>query len=72
MRNLSRAKAGQIESRQFGGSHAQRDVFQRTLLEAALRSGRYDLARSLVAERLALRPTSTYAARQQQRLVTAA
>jgi hypothetical protein len=28
----------------FGGSHAQRDALQRTLLEAALRDGRMDLA----------------------------
>jgi tetratricopeptide (TPR) repeat protein len=53
---------------QFGGSHAQRDVVQRTLLDAALRDGRSDLARGLVAERLAVRPTSTYAARQRDRL----
>jgi tetratricopeptide (TPR) repeat protein len=52
----------------FGGSHAQRDVLQRTLLEAALRGGNGDLARGLIAERLAVRPTSTYASRQHQRL----
>jgi tetratricopeptide (TPR) repeat protein len=52
----------------FGGSHAQRDVFQRTLLEAALRDGRRDLARSLIAERLAVRPNSAYAAHQLERL----
>jgi hypothetical protein len=53
---------------QFGGSHAQRDVVQRTLLEAALRNGSSDLARGLVSERLAVRPTSAYAARQHGRL----
>lgn len=52
----------------FGGSHAQRDVLQRTLLDAALRSGRTDLARGLISERLAVRPTSAYAAAQQSRL----
>ena len=31
----------------FGGSHAQRDALQRTLLESALRAGRYELARAL-------------------------
>ena len=41
---------------------------QRTLLEAALRDGRVDLARSLIAERLAVRPTSAYAAHQLERL----
>ncbi len=56
----------------FGGSHAQRDVFQRTLLEAALRDGRFDLARGLLAERLAIRPTSAYAARQHERLLASA
>ena len=52
----------------FGGSHAQRDVLQRTLLEAALRDGRRDLARALIAERLAVRPNSAYAAHQLERL----
>ena len=37
----------------FGGSHAQRDVLQRTLLESALRAGRYELAQ--VADRRAAR-----------------
>jgi len=47
----------EIASR-FGGSHAQRDVIDRTLLEAARRSGRLALARGLEAERSALRPES--------------
>ena len=45
----------------FGGSHAQRDAVQRTLLEAALRSGREDLARALLSERLGINPFSPYA-----------
>ncbi|REE97873.1 tetratricopeptide repeat protein [Thermomonospora umbrina] len=45
---------------EFGGSHAQRDVVQRTLVESALRSARTDLARVLVSERLNLRPTSPF------------
>jgi tetratricopeptide (TPR) repeat protein len=45
----------------FGGSHAQRDVVQRTLLEAALRSGRYAVARELLSERLGINPCSPYA-----------
>jgi hypothetical protein len=45
----------------IGGSHAQRDAVQRTLLQAALHSGQSDIARALVSERLALRPTSRYA-----------
>ncbi|CAM5471631.1 tetratricopeptide repeat protein 38 family protein [Streptomyces spiroverticillatus] len=44
----------------FGGSHAQRDAVQKTLLEAALRAGRHDLARTLLSERIALRPSSPY------------
>jgi hypothetical protein len=42
----------------FGGSHAQRDVIDWTLTEAALRGGLCDMAEGLVAERLALRPHS--------------
>ncbi|MFI7612482.1 tetratricopeptide repeat protein [Nonomuraea terrae] len=45
---------------EFGGSHAQRDAVQRTLLEAALRSGRHDVARVLVSERVNVRPCSPY------------
>jgi tetratricopeptide (TPR) repeat protein len=46
--------------REFGGSHAQRDAVQRTLLEAALRAGRLELARALVSERIGLKPHSPY------------
>ena len=42
---------------QFGGSHAQRDVIDLTLLEAARRGGQLDLARALANERSALRPS---------------
>lgn len=44
----------------FGGSHAQRDVYQRTLLCAALRSGQRTLARQLIDERLAVKAGSTW------------
>jgi hypothetical protein len=44
----------------FGGSHAQRDLLQRTLTEAAIQSNRLDLARALLDERLSLRDTSVY------------
>lgn len=40
----------------FGGSHAQRDVFTLTLIEAAIRAGRANLADALLAERTALKP----------------
>lgn len=42
----------------LGGSYAQRDVIGWTLLEAALRAKRYDLALALANERAALKPTS--------------
>jgi len=45
----------------FGGSHAQRDALQRTLLVSALRAGRLELASALLSERLAARDTSVYA-----------
>jgi len=39
-----------------GGSHAQRDVFEQTLLFAAVGCGELDAARALAAERLVVRP----------------
>src|SRR5690606_5212278 len=42
----------------FGGSHAQRDVFDLTLIEAARRAGSHALLRALANERLALKPDS--------------
>lgn len=42
----------------FGGSHAQRDVIDWTLTEAAIRGRLHGLAESLAAERLSLRPNS--------------
>lgn len=42
----------------FGGSHAQRDVFALTLVEASLRGGSRGLAKALTAERMALKPAS--------------
>jgi hypothetical protein len=43
---------------QIGGSHAQRDVIEWTLLEAATRAGLHDVALALTHERLASRPRS--------------
>ena len=43
---------------QIGGSHAQRDVVDWTLTEAAVRAGQRDIALSLAHERLAPRPRS--------------
>jgi tetratricopeptide (TPR) repeat protein len=44
----------------FGGSHAQRDVITLTLIEAALRSNRRNLARHLVSERTTQKPQSAW------------
>ncbi|RTM10760.1 MAG: tetratricopeptide repeat protein [Hyphomicrobiales bacterium] len=46
----------------FGGSHAQRDVIDLTLIEAALRAGDATLARALTAERQLARPDSPLSA----------
>jgi tetratricopeptide (TPR) repeat protein len=44
----------------IGGSHAQRDLYHQLLLEAALKAGRFRLARALAAERTALKPGSAW------------
>jgi predicted Zn-dependent protease len=44
----------------FGGSHAQRDLVHMTCIEAAHRAGNHRLARALLNERLALKPTSPH------------
>lgn len=46
----------------FGGSHAQRDIIDLTLIEAALRAGDGALARTLTAERSTVRPGSPLSA----------
>lgn len=51
------------QAHRFGGSHAQRDLIDLTLIEAALRSGDVPLARGLAHERLAQRPRSAWAQR---------
>jgi hypothetical protein len=55
----------------FGGSHAQRDLVQRTLTESAIRSGRLDLARALLDERISLRDTSVYGLLGRARVLSA-
>jgi hypothetical protein len=55
----------------FGGSHAQRDALQRTLVDSALQSGETSLARALVAERLSLRESSVYGWTQRARWLQA-
>lgn len=41
----------------FGGSHAQRDFISQTLIESAIRAGQQNLARALLAERSAKKPS---------------
>jgi tetratricopeptide (TPR) repeat protein len=48
--------AGQVI--RIGGSHAQREVFEDTLLVAYLRTGRHDQAEALLRERLDRRPSA--------------
>jgi tetratricopeptide (TPR) repeat protein len=47
-----------VELWRIGGSHAQRDVVDWTLTEAAARSGQHDVALSMAHERLGKRPRS--------------
>ncbi len=51
----------------FGGSNAQRDVVWRTLVEAAIRAGRGELARELTARRLDAKPESVFNRRNRTR-----
>ncbi|WP_019630127.1 tetratricopeptide repeat protein [Actinomadura atramentaria] len=46
--------------RRTGGSDAQRDVLQQTLIEAAVRAGRTTTARTLLGERIARRPAGPF------------
>ena len=47
----------------FGGSNAQRDIVDLTLLEAARRANKHCLVRALSNERLALKPNNVLALR---------
>jgi tetratricopeptide (TPR) repeat protein len=53
-------QAVRAHANRFGGSHAQRDIVQLTLIESALRAGRGQLARALAAERTDLKPASPF------------
>ena len=50
-------------AQRFGGSHAQRDVLQLTVLHAAIRGGMQATAEAFAAERLAHKPQSPWAQR---------
>jgi tetratricopeptide (TPR) repeat protein len=52
----------------FGGSHAQRDLVEQTLLAAAIRAGRRGLARHLLNERVMAKPHSPLTAFWAQRI----
>jgi tetratricopeptide (TPR) repeat protein len=54
-------------AQRFGGSHAQRDLIDLTLIEAAQRGGEASLVRALANERLALKPKSPLALRYRER-----
>ena len=55
MRLLSAVRS---RAHSFGGSHAQRDVIDLTLIEAAIRSGDRSTAEQLTAERAGQREAS--------------
>ncbi|MDA0998515.1 MAG: tetratricopeptide repeat protein [Proteobacteria bacterium] len=44
----------------MGGSHAQRDLFAMLLIDAAIKSGRTDLAKALLSERLGRQPGNAW------------
>lgn len=48
-------RAGRADLQSVGGSHAQRDVFDRITIEAALRGGYMDAAEGLLRDRMAQR-----------------
>ena len=52
---FSKLRAAQPKFQIMGGSHAQRDVFERVTIDAGLRAGRLDETAALIAERTALR-----------------
>lgn len=55
---VERLHGARLISNSFGGSHAQRDIIDWTLTEAALRGGQRDVALALANERLAVKPHS--------------
>jgi tetratricopeptide (TPR) repeat protein len=56
------------EAIRIGGSHAQRDILNLTLIAAAERSHQWGLARALLAERVRARPTPRVKARHRRTL----
>ena len=57
-RSVELLRPARFELWRIGGSHAQRDIIDWTLTEAALRGGMRDVSLSLAHERLGTRPRS--------------
>lgn len=57
---IEHVTAARPHAQRFGGSHAQRDIVQLTLLESAMRSGNAALARALASERTDVKRTSPF------------
>ena len=55
----------------FGGSNAQRDILNQTLIEAAIRDGQYGLADNLLSERSIHKPFSPLTRRYKGKLDSA-
>ncbi len=60
--------AARGEAQRFGGSHAQRDVIDQTLICAAARGSRRGLGRALINERSMARPATPLTAHWQEQL----
>ncbi len=52
---FARLQAARAHMPTIGGSHAQRDVFERLTVDAGIRAGRLDAAAAILADRTALR-----------------
>jgi tetratricopeptide (TPR) repeat protein len=57
--------------RRVGASHAQRDVFEQLLIDAAVRDRQFDVARELLAERTTLRPGNIWGWKHYARVLSA-
>ncbi len=55
----------------IGGSHAQRDLFERLLIANTMKAGRPALARALLSERLEARPSDAWGKARRTRLAAA-
>jgi tetratricopeptide (TPR) repeat protein len=57
-RVIALLRPARLVAHRFGGSHAQRDVLDWTMIEAALRGGHYAFAEAVANERAARKPES--------------